>query len=104
MSYKKFKDLKVGDTIYVGFEKKVITKIVQDDFPDRNVLYISGDEFYYVYGYLSADYCFSSEEWLFTGKEAMIEHFTESLKELEYDYENNKSLYERWLERAKELE
>ena len=27
---KKFKDLQVGDTVFIGFEKKTITKIVPD--------------------------------------------------------------------------
>lgn len=102
---KHFEDLKIGDAVYVGFEKKTVTKIVQDDdCPDGIVIYISEDEFYYVYGYLSVDYCYGSADWIFTGKDAMIEHFEDELRDLEIEFNNKKSRYEQWLERAKELE
>lgn len=101
---KRFKDLQVGDTVFIGFEKKTITKIVPDkDYPeDGIVIYISEDDFYYVYG--PADYCYGPEEHIFTGKEAMIEHYEDKLRDLELDYENKKSRYEKWLETAKKLE
>ena len=103
---KKFKDLQVGDTVFIGFEKKTVTKIVPDkNYPeDGIVIYISEDDFYYVYGHLSVDYCYSPEEHIFTGKEAMIEHYEDKLRDLELDYENKKSRYEKWLETAKKLE
>lgn len=109
---KKFKDLQVGDTVFIGFEKKTITKIVPDKYypEDGIVIYISKDDFYYVYGHLSVDYCYSPdycygpEEHIFTGKEAMIEHYEDKLRDLELDYKNKKSRYEKWLETAKKLE
>lgn len=110
---KKFKDLQAGDTVYIGFEKKVITKIVPDkDYPeDGVVIYISRDEFYYVYGHLSADYCdnccdnlYDPNEWIFTEKDAIVAHLSEKLRDIQIDYENRKSLCEKWLFQAKELE
>ena len=103
---KKFKDLQVGDTVFIGFEKKTVTKIVPDkNYPeDGIVIYISEDDFYYVYGHLSVDYCYGPKEHIFTGKEAMIEHYEDKLRDLELDYENKKSRYEKWLETAKKLE
>lgn len=106
---KKFKDLQAGDTVYIGFEKKVITKIVPDkNYPeDGIVIYISEDEFYYVYGHLSADYCdnlHNPNEWIFTGKDAIAAHLSEKLRDIQIDYENKKSLCEKYLEKAKQLE
>lgn len=101
---KKFKDLKVGDTVFVGFKKKTITKIIPDYESGCITIYISKDEFYWVSGHLSFDYCCGPAEWIFTGKDAMIEHFTRKLRDLEIDYETDKFLYEQWLEKAKQLE
>ena len=108
---KKFKDLQVGDDIYVGFEKKTVTKVrlVDDDYPypDDIMIYTSNDKYYLVKSHSSSDfYCDSRnpDEWIFTEKDAIIEHLTKELEDLKLDYEDNKAFYEKWLERARELE
>ena len=109
---KKFEDLQVGDDIYVGFKKKTVTRvrlIDDDDYPysDDMLVYTSKDKYYLVKSHLSSDfYCDSRnpDEWIFTEKDAIIEHLTKELRDLKLDYEDNKAFYEKWLERAKNLE
>ena len=103
---KKFKDLQVGDTVFIGFKKKVISKIVSDEDDPNNgiVIYISKDEFYYVYGHSSVDFGYDINKWIITDKEAMVEYFSKKLMRLEIDYKNRKSRYKKWLEKAKQIE
>lgn len=101
---KKFKDLQVGDTVFIDFEKKTVTKISRRDNFDEVVIYVSKDEFYLISDHLSFDYCCGPAKWIFIEKDAMIEHFTRKLKDLEIDYETDKFLYVLWLEKAKQLE
>lgn len=105
---KKFKDLKVGDDICVGFKKKTVTRVkLYDDDPDNMMVYISKDEYYFVKSHSSVDYCWDLHdpaEWIFTEKDAITEYLTQGLRDLKLAYEDNKALYEKWLERTKELE
>lgn len=101
---KKFKDLQAGDTVFIGFEKKTITKIRPDDESGCITIYISKDEFYLVPGHLSTDYDYSKYEYVFTCKEAVIEHYESELRELEIAHENRMARYEQWLKKAKQLE
>ena len=97
---KKFKDLQVGDNVFIDFEKQVVTRIKLIEDSSFIVIYTDKNESYFVLGNLSVDYTFESDKLVFTEKEAMIEHCTKELKFLEH----RRSCYEQWLERAKELE
>lgn len=101
---KKFKDLKVGDTVFIDFEKKTVTKIRPNKAFGNITIYINNDEFYWVPDHLSVDYDYANAKWVFTDKEAMVKYLSEELRSLEIDYENKKSRYKKWLERTNELE
>lgn len=101
---KVFKDLKVGDTIYVGFEKKHIVKVETDSTFNLYLrIYISDEICYLVPNYLSSYFDFNEAALISSEKEAIVEFYTNELKELEHDYEVNKYRFESKLKEAKEL-
>lgn len=102
---KVFKDLKVGDTIYVGFEKKHIVKVETDStFKNYVRIYTSDEICYLIPDYLSSHFDRNDVILISSEKEAIVEFYTNKLKELEHDYEANKYYLESWLKEAKELE
>lgn len=97
---KEFKDLQAGDDVFIGFEKKSIVKVITDSISKDYVrIHTSDGICYLVPGYLSFYTNCGKEGFLSTGKEAMIEHFEDKLRNLE----NKKSHYEKYLEIAKKL-
>lgn len=102
---KVFKDLKVDDTIYVGFKKKHIVKVETDStFKIYVRIYTSDKICYLVPNYLSYYFDFNEVILIASEKEAIVEFYTNKLKELEHDYEVNKYCFESRLKEAKELE
>lgn len=102
---KKFKDLKVGDTIYIGFEKKIISDIKPDDYFECDIkIYTSDGELCIVADDLSF-YAEDDEDILISvDKDAIIKHYTDVLSDLQTDYEDNKAYFEKMLEKAKKIE
>jgi hypothetical protein len=103
---KKFKDLKVGDTIYVSVEKKCIADIKPDPlFEDYDYIkiYTSDGEVYVVLSDESSFYDCGEDMLISVDKEAAIKHCTDALRDLQIDYEDNKAYFEKMLEKAKAL-
>ena len=102
---KEFKDLQAGDDVFIGFEKKSIVKVITDSISKDYVrIHTSDGICYLVPGCLSFHTdCGREEEFLSTGKEAMIEHYKDKLRDLKIDYKNKKSHYEKWLKKVQKL-
>ena len=103
---KTFKDLNVGDTIYVDAEKKCIVDIIPDPlFEDYDYIkiYTSDGEVYVVQSDESSLHDCGEDMLISVDKEAAIKHCTDALRDLQIDYEDNKAYFEKMLEKAKEL-
>lgn len=105
---KQFKDLKIGDTICINAEKKSIVDITPDPlFEDYDFIkiYTSNGNVYVVPGYEASCRDYSKDNMLIAvDKEAIIKHCTDTLRDLQIDYEDNKAFFEKILERARTLE
>ena len=102
---KVFKDLKVGDTIYVDFEKKAIAKL-KLDYPlihDIAIDTVDGNN-YIVPSYLPFNYNYSIDGLIATDKEAIIKYYADELTTLQRDFENKNFHLMKMLEKARELE
>lgn len=103
---KTFKDLNVGDTIYVDAEKKCIVDIIPDPlFEDYDYIkiYTSDGEVYVVQSDVSSLHDCGEDMLISVDKEAAIKHCTDALRDLQIDYEDNKAYFEKMLEKAKAL-
>ena len=101
---KKFEELKIGDNIFIGLEKKTIIDIQLDsDILSSLKIQVNSGEYYTVTGCLSYDYCVGLTDLIFTEKEAIIEYYTKKLKEILADFETCNSYYKMMLEKAKNL-
>lgn len=101
---KTFKDLNVGDTIYVDAEKKCIVDIIPDPlFEDCIKIYTSDGEVYVVPTDESSLYDYGEDMLISVDKEATIKYYTDALRDLQIDYEDNKAYFEKMLEKAKAL-
>jgi hypothetical protein len=91
---KRFKDLKVGDSIYVEndlrnvcsvydivFEKLFITDIKSDPSSSFYTFYTSNGKIYKVRSDLSRDCSGNDATWVYTEKEAVISFFEKQLKD-----------------------
>lgn len=102
---KTFKDLNVGNSVFVGFEKKSIEDIqIDSTIMDSITLKVNSGEYYTVTGGLSYDYCGGQAEFIFTGKEAIVSYYTKKLKDLRANFKICNSYYKQMLKIAKELE
>jgi len=101
---KKFRDLNVGETIFIGFEKKFIKKI-RKDFPlkDDVTIYTDDGEDYTIRNYVAFDYCYEKATMVYSEKEAIIEFYKDKLIDLKRDYDNRKARLDNMLEIAKKL-
>ena len=97
-----FKDLKAGDTIYVGFEKKTIVNII----PDRSTLniFINTTEVYCVPNYAIADYNYSINRLISIDKEAIVKYYTDELVGLQTNFDIKKDYLKKMIEKANKLE
>ena len=98
---KVFKDLKAGDTIYVGFEKKKIANIT----PDRSTLriFINTVEEYCVPNYAVADYNYIVNRLISTDKEAIVKYYTDELVDLQTNFDIKKDYLKKMIEKANKL-
>lgn len=113
---KRFKDLKVGDSLYteiglrngfivydIAFKKLFITDIKSEPSSSFYTFYTNNGEVYKVRSDLSRDFSGNELVWVSTEKEAVISFFENALK----DYENHtlyfKNLFKRQIEKAKML-
>lgn len=101
---KVFKDLKVGDTIYVDFEKKAIVKL-KLDYPlihDIAIDTIDGNN-YIVPSYLPFNYNYSINGLIATDKEAIIKYYANALTTLQRDFETKNDHLVKMLKKAGNL-
>lgn len=102
---KHFEDLKIGDAVYVGLEKKSIEDIQIDSIMlDSITLKVNSGEYYTVTGVLSYDYCGGQAEFIFTEKEAIVSYYNEKLKDIRANFKFCNSHYKKMLKIAKKLE
>lgn len=98
-----FNDLKVGDSIYVGFEKVFITNINRYTSYGYEDIYASNGRVYEVRRDLSDDWCCSNEGRIYTEKEAIVSHYKKELEKYEADFLKHKSYCEEQIQRAEQL-
>jgi len=101
---KMFKDLQIGDSIYVEFEKKIITKIIKytPNFWLDTICTSDGKQ-YEVHCCLSDDYECKELVRVYTEKEAIILYYERKLEEWRANCLNYKSYCEEQIERAERL-
>lgn len=98
---KKFKDLQVGDTIFIGFEKKTITNIEIMGF---NLITIrTKEQSFTVPGNASYKYDKDNVKVVSADKESLVAYFEDQLKHLYTAYNMQKDYYEKMLKKVQEL-
>lgn len=101
---KQFKDLKIGDVVYIGLEKKIIADITQDDYFKRVLhIYTNDGEAYIVKDNSSYSFDVGEDSLISADKDAIIKHCTDELRNLQLYYVEHKSYFEKIIEEAKEL-
>lgn len=102
---KVFKDLKVGDIIYVGFEKKEIAEIKLDHpfIHDTSMCTIDGN-WYVAPSYLPFNYNYSIDGLIATDKEAIIKYYAGKLTDIQREFEYRNAYLIKMLEKARTLE
>lgn len=101
---KVFKDLKVGDTIYVDFEKKAIAKL-KLDYPlihDIAINTVDGNN-YIVPSYLPFSYNYNIDGLIAIDKEAIIKYYADELTALQRDFETKNDHLVKMLKKAGNL-
>ena len=97
---KKFKDLQVGDNIFVGFEEKTITDIV---LGDKYAKITTKEQSLFVLIDSSYEYNKDFNKVVSVNKEALVAYFEDQLKHLHIAYNMQKDYLEKMVEKAKEL-
>ena len=97
---KRFKDLKVGDTIFIGFEEKTITNIV---LGDKYAKITTKEQSLFVLIDSSYEYNKDFNKVVSVNKEALVAYFEDQLKNLRTAYNMQKDYLEKMLEKAKKL-
>lgn len=101
---KVFRDLKVGDTIYVGFEKKEVIEIKLDHPLIYDISIHTKDGGWYVTtSYLPFDYNYSINGLIATDKEAIIKYYADELTALQRDFETKNDHLVKMLKKARNL-
>ena len=99
-----FRDLKVGDTIYVGFEKKEVTEIKLDHPLMYDISICTNDrDWYVVPSYFPFDYNYSINVLIATDKEAIIKYYADQLTALQRDFETKNDHLVKMLKKAGNL-
>ena len=97
---KKFKDLKVGDTIFIGFEEKTITDIV---LGDKYAKITTKEQSLFVLKNSSYEYNKDFNKVVSVNKDSLVSYFKDRLESLRTAYNMQKDYLEKMVEKAKEL-
>ena len=106
---KTFNDLKVGDAIYAGFEKKDIVYIKPSRFFEDSIkIYTSDGGVYIVDYYVTSFSCYSirihgEPVLIASDKEAIVQFYKDQIRDLRIEFKDNNARLEKILEKAKAL-
>lgn len=107
---KTFKDLKVGDIIYVGFEKKDIVYIKPSRYLEDDIKIHTSDGGvynvpYYITSYSNFSLSVHGEQVLISSdKEAVVQFYKDQIRDLQIAFDDNIAHLEKMLEKARTLE
>lgn len=107
---KKFKDLKVGDSIFAGFEKKDIVYIKPSRYLEDDIKIHTSDGGvynvpYYVTSYSDFSISVHGEQVsISSDKEAVVQFYKDQIRDLQIEFDDNIAHLEKMLEKAKQLE
>jgi len=99
-----FRDLKVGDTIYVGFEKKEVTEIKLNHPLIHDIsIYTSDGNWYVSPSYSPFSYNYNINMLIATDKEAIIKYYADKLTALQRDFKSKNNHFVKMLKKARNL-
>ena len=97
---KKFRDLKIGDNIFIGFEEKTITDI---ELGDKYAKITTKEQSLFVLMDSSCEYNKDFNKVVSVNKKSLVTYFEDRLKNLRTAYNMQKDYLENMAKKAKNL-